>query len=111
MAKEDAIEVQGELADSIARALQSAFVPGPRERLGVPDFSAYDTYLRGRSLLYQYRRRSVEQALALFEQAVGRDPEYALAHAGISNCHCFLFLYVEGRKGSLTVVFPLDSGP
>jgi serine/threonine protein kinase/tetratricopeptide (TPR) repeat protein len=97
----DAIEVQGELADSIAQALQAAFVPGPRERAGVPDFSAYDTYLRGRSLLYQYRRRSVEQALALFEKAVARDPDYALAHAGISNCHCFLFLYVEGRAGSL----------
>lgn len=97
----DVIEVQEELADSIAAALQGALGTRPDRGEEVPAFGAYDAYLKGRSLLYQYRRRSVEQALALFEQAVEVDSDYALAHAGISNCHCFLYLYVDGRKGTL----------
>ena len=97
----DAIEVQAELADSIAAALHSALGERRDRSITPREFGAYDLYLKGRSLLYQYRRRSVEQALAFFEQAVASDPEYALAHAGISSCHCFLYLYVDGRRGSL----------
>jgi serine/threonine protein kinase/Tfp pilus assembly protein PilF len=99
----DVLEVQGELAESIAEALEGALAPsgvaGSSDHR--PDFSAYDDYLRGRSLLYQYRRRSVEQALAMFAKAVEHDPEYALAYAGMSSCYCFLYLYVDGRSGTL----------
>ena len=100
----DVIAVQEELAESIASALQGALQPTGSLSASTDqsrDYGAYDDYLRGRSLLYQYRRRSVEQALSMFEKAVQRDPAYALAYAGMANCYCFLFLYVDGRKGTL----------
>ena len=100
----DVIAVQEELAESITSALQGALEPSGSLLAATDqsrDYGAYDDYLRGRSLLYQYRRRSVEQALSMFEKAVERDPGYALAIAGMANCYCFLFLYVDGRKGTL----------
>jgi tetratricopeptide (TPR) repeat protein len=43
---------------------------------------AYDFYLRGRNYL---RQRQFEYALAMYQEAVKLDPNFALAHAGIAH--------------------------
>jgi tetratricopeptide (TPR) repeat protein len=43
---------------------------------------AYDFYLRGRSYL---RQRQFEYALAMYEEAVKLDPNFALSYAGIAH--------------------------
>ena len=51
---------------------------------------AYEAYLRGR---FEWNKRTEEGFLhgaALFEQAVGLDPRYAAAYAGLADCRNFL---------------------
>jgi serine/threonine-protein kinase len=48
---------------------------------------AYRLYLRGRFFLSRLSRADLERSLALFEQAIAIDPNFALAHAGMAAVH------------------------
>ncbi|MBC7791237.1 MAG: protein kinase [Anaerolineae bacterium] len=59
-------------------------------RPGTADLDAYDLYLEGRS---HWNRRTVPElrmAAELFTKALQRDPEYALAYAGLADCYVLL---------------------
>jgi serine/threonine protein kinase/Tfp pilus assembly protein PilF len=87
---QDVFAVQEEIASSIAFALRGALSPAESAALRPDrpgDVRAYDLYLKGRHLYRRYTADSLRQALRLFEQAVGIDPRYALAWAGIADCH------------------------
>src|SRR5260370_20811791 len=47
--------------------------------------SAYDLYLQARGHLQRRDKGDVDRAVELFQQAVGRDPKYALAYAGLGE--------------------------
>jgi serine/threonine-protein kinase len=54
---------------------------------------AYQSYLRGR---YHWNKRSAEgikKAIEQFQQAIDRDPNYALAYAGLADCYMLLEQY------------------
>ena len=89
----DVFAIQLEIADYIVRALKVRLTPGERrvmETVSTADSQAYDYYLRGRKFYYQYRRQGVEFALQMFSRAIDIDPKYALAWAGLSDCHVYL---------------------
>lgn len=47
---------------------------------------AYDFYLRGRGYLQEYQKpESIESAIAVFQHALERDPNFALAYAGLGE--------------------------
>lgn len=49
---------------------------------------AFDRYLQGRGYLREYDKlERVEQAVALFEEALGFDENFALAHAGLGEAY------------------------
>ncbi|MGH7510239.1 MAG: BTAD domain-containing putative transcriptional regulator [Gemmatimonadales bacterium] len=85
---DDVFALQAELSQAIVAAL-----PLPRAepasdlvRPPTPALDAYTLYLRGR---YSAHKRSVEGfalAIEYFEQAVEKDPGYALAYAGLAEC-------------------------
>jgi serine/threonine protein kinase/Flp pilus assembly protein TadD len=82
---EDVFEVQDEIARKIAQALRITLSPQEEAHIAqkpTEDLQAYDYLLRGRNYL---RRENFEFALQMFEQAIQRDPNFALAHAGIAN--------------------------
>jgi tetratricopeptide (TPR) repeat protein len=62
---------------------------------------AYENYLRGRQLIYRFRRQSFAQARDLFERAIEIDPSYALAWAGVADCCSFLYMYWEHTDENL----------
>lgn len=99
----DVLKIQDDIAHSIATALQRTLHGDEIARRMPPtrDAEAYELFLRGRKLFAEFRRRSVETALGLFRLALRRDPDYALAHAGVADCCCYLFLYADRREGSL----------
>jgi len=84
----DVFEVQDEIARKIAEALriklsrqeQDAIASKPTDNL-----QAYDLYLRGRSYARRLTRQDLEFALQMLENAVGQDPNFALAYAAIAN--------------------------
>jgi len=65
-------------------------LPGEKERLakkGTEDPEAHRLYLLGRSFWNQRTGDGLKQALGYFEQALVKDPNYALAHVGLADCY------------------------
>jgi non-specific serine/threonine protein kinase len=84
----DVFEVQDEIARKIAEALRVTLTPQEQEALAArptADPHAYDLYLRGKSYARRLTRQDMAVALQMFENAVGQDPQFALAHAAIAN--------------------------
>ncbi len=85
---EDVFELQDEIARKIAEALRITLSPQEQEALAAKpteDLEAYDLYLRGKNFVRRLSRQDLESALQLFDNAVARDPDFALAHAAIAN--------------------------
>ncbi|MDZ4673337.1 MAG: protein kinase [Gemmatimonadota bacterium] len=86
----DVFAVQDEVARAIAQALAPALAAGVKTvasadtSRGTQDLVAYDLYLRGRHLWYQRGVEPLRQAVAMFEQAAARDPNFAQAWSGIA---------------------------
>jgi non-specific serine/threonine protein kinase len=96
----DVFAVQDEIARKIAEALRVTLSPQEQEAIGVKptaNLQAYDLYLRGRSYARRHTRQDLEFALQMFENAVSLDPEFALAHAAISNV-CAQYHYNYERQ-------------
>lgn len=79
--------VQDRAVLELAQMLQVEVLPRVRELLatgGTDDDGANTLYLRGRGVLRDHQSLAdVERAAGLFRQAVGRDPDFALAHAAL----------------------------
>jgi len=55
---------------------------------GTTEPAAYDFYLRGRGYLQEYQDpERVDSAIAVFNHALERDPNYALAYAGLGQAY------------------------
>jgi len=101
---EDIFGIQEQLAQSIADALKVELSESERrtiEKVPTRDVEAYDFYLRGRQFFYRSKRRSIKNAVEMFERATSHDPDYALAHAGMADCHAYLFMYFGGNPADL----------
>ncbi|MBA3760337.1 MAG: tetratricopeptide repeat protein, partial [Gemmatimonadales bacterium] len=90
---DDVFVLQEELARAIVRALPlptAGARPEPVIRPPTGVLEAYTLYLRG---LYFARKRTVEGfriAIEYFEQVTEKDPNYALAYAGLAQCYALL---------------------
>ena len=92
---EDVFELQDRVAIGVAGiiepTLQAAEIRRSSER-PTSDLTAYDIYLRAlANFPWPSRARRVE-ALSLFEQAIARDPNFALALSWAAVCHTRLRL-------------------
>jgi len=65
------------------------------------DLTAYDLYLRARSVASSYERGGIAEALELIGQAIARDPRYALALATAATYRVDLENYdwIDDREG------------
>jgi serine/threonine-protein kinase len=87
----DILTVQGKAALAIAREIKSALTPEETRALSeqkrvIPE--AYEAYLKGKQILDQtgvgwwIQPAELDKSLSFFDQALGIDPEFALAYAG-----------------------------
>ena len=86
----DVFAVQEEIAASIASAMSVVLTPSESSNLvrdRPRDVRAYDLYLKGRAKYAGFTLALMREAMELFRQAVTIDPHYALAWAGIADCH------------------------
>jgi serine/threonine protein kinase/Tfp pilus assembly protein PilF len=88
---EDIFDVQDEIARAIAERLKVTL--GEKARRGTENLDAYELYLKGRHHWHQRSPATLRLAIQCFEQAIEKDPRYALAYAGLADCHCILCAY------------------
>jgi DNA-binding winged helix-turn-helix (wHTH) protein/TolB-like protein/Tfp pilus assembly protein PilF len=82
------LQMQDHLAEQIVSVLQVELSPPERARLHVRytnNPTAYDLYLRGRSLLVNYTEANMREAIEYFERALETDANYALARTGVAT--------------------------
>src|SRR5262249_10762708 len=100
----DIFAIQDEIAHNIAAALKVILSKKEKraiQKVPTADVNAYEHYLRGRQYFHQFRRQGFEFAQQMFARAIAADPGYALAHAGIADCHSLLFMYWDTSPANL----------
>ncbi len=86
----DIFEVQSEVAQQITGALSLALSPEEKQRVekkDTGDAEAYNLYLLGRFHLNKWSGAEVQQAIEHFQEAVAKDPGYAVAYAGLADAY------------------------
>ena len=87
---QDIFELQDEVTQKIVSALAVKLTEGEQQRLSRPpteNLEAYDCYLRGLEYYFRRTQDANLQARAMFEQAVGLDPQFASAHAYLGRTY------------------------
>ncbi len=103
-ALEDIFEIQSDVATQITQSLSIRLSEEESRRLSLAptkDLAAYDLYLRAR---FQWNRRTesgISSSIDLLKRAVDRDPDFALAHAGLADAYATLGIYSAEPPGSV----------
>jgi TolB-like protein/Flp pilus assembly protein TadD len=92
----DIFAVESDIAKTIADTLQAKLTGSEKVAITTKPTEnpeAHELYLKGR---YFWNRRTAEnlkKAADYFQQAIDKDPKYALAYAGLADCHVLLPAY------------------
>jgi serine/threonine protein kinase/Tfp pilus assembly protein PilF len=89
----DIFAVESDIAKTIADTLQAKLTGAEKQLIAAQpttDLTAYELYLKGRSLWSKRGGENLRQAIGFYEQAIARDPKYALAYAGLAEAYVLL---------------------
>ena len=100
---EDVFKIQTDIAERVADALKIQLFRENRkliEQKAPEDIGAYVLYLRGRYYWSRRTREDLEKAISYFGEAIQKDPNYALAHAGMADCYTLMgrHLYLPRKE-------------
>ena len=102
----DIFGVERDVAEKVAGALKATLMPEEAARVAsVPtqDSEAYDFYLRALAFSnrandqYALTRVLAPQAIELLQQAIAKDPKFALAAAVLGQVHMFDYFFAPDR--------------
>lgn len=82
--------VQDAISEKVAFALEFQLSSGERRRLakrGTADLEAYRLFARALFLMHQFTPTHTGAAMPILEEAIERDPNFAMAHAYLTGCH------------------------
>lgn len=88
--------MQDVISEQVATALMPLVTGEERQRLRkhyTEDKEASLAYMRGRYFLSQRTVEGFERGIKYFRQAIEKDPNYALAYAGLADCYSLLVNY------------------
>lgn len=88
LSAENIFQIQTELTKKIVESLHATLAPAGREVVERPptaDLEAYRLYAQGQTWLDQRTEAALSRALSYFQRAIERDPDYALAWAGLAE--------------------------
>jgi TolB-like protein/DNA-binding winged helix-turn-helix (wHTH) protein/Tfp pilus assembly protein PilF len=89
----DIISLQDELAKSIAQRIQVTLTPQEQAGLSTAtpvDPEVHENYLKGRFYLNQRTEEALKKSVGYFQQAIDKDPHYALAYCGLADAYALL---------------------
>src|SRR5262249_26235482 len=84
----DIFAVESDIASKIADTLQAKLTGEEKQLIAAQptsNLTAYDLYLKGRLLWSKRGGENLRQAIAFYQQAIARDPNYALAYSGLAE--------------------------
>jgi serine/threonine-protein kinase len=102
----DIFAVERDIAQTVAGVLKAKLLPEEVERVGevaTQNIEAHDLYLHGRvyfnraSDQFALTATEMPQAIALFEQALAKDPGFALAEADLATAHMNMYWFAPDR--------------
>lgn len=102
----DVVTLEGEVAQAIASEVRATVTPQQRTRLSAratTNPGAYEAYLKGRYYWNQRTPPGVKKSIEFFQQATEKDPNFALAYAGLADAYNF--------SNILRVLAPKESFP
>jgi serine/threonine-protein kinase len=103
---EDVFAIQDEIAQAIVKALKVKLIGEQGERLvkrSTDNMEAYKPYLEGLYYWNKRTERDLNKAIDLFNQAIDKDPNYAMAYVGLADSYSLLPEYADARPKD---VFP-----
>jgi serine/threonine-protein kinase len=91
----DLITLQDTIAERVISGLKVKLTEAEQEKIEKPlttSPEAYEFYLRGRDLLFQYMSHTFDDsdldvAIRMFQEAIRLDPSFARAHYGLGRCY------------------------
>ncbi len=87
------LDLQSEIAHLISRSMAVELLDADQRLAAGPTTAlpaAYESYLKGRFFREQLTEPGFRKGIEYFEDAIGRDPSYAEAYAGLAGCYCLL---------------------
>ena len=103
----DVFGVESEIAKNIAEALQARLTGSEKSSIAkTPTVNpeAYELYLKGRFFWNKRSGLDLRKAIEYFQQAIAKDPNYALAYAGLADAYLLLPTY--GNASTLESIPP-----
>jgi TolB-like protein/DNA-binding winged helix-turn-helix (wHTH) protein/Tfp pilus assembly protein PilF len=96
----DLLVVQGEIARHISDGLRLRLSGEQKKQLAkqyTDNAEAYQLYILGRHYYNKQTKEGFEKSLDFYNQAIEKDPNYALAYAGLAHTYYFM-----GNRGFLS---------
>ncbi len=93
---DDVFAIQDEITAAITGHLEVELLAAgrrPSRKRQTEDLEAYHLYLKGRHFWSKRSPADLEDSIGYFQQAIARDPRYALAHAGLADSYNLLGYY------------------
>jgi serine/threonine-protein kinase len=90
---EDIFSIQDEISLAVVGKLKVKLLGGEKTKVlkrYTDDLDAYDLYLKGRYFWNLRTEESLKKSIDYFNQAIEKDPGYALAYAGLADSHVTL---------------------
>jgi TolB-like protein/Flp pilus assembly protein TadD len=92
---QDVLQLQDEVARDIVDEIRIELTPQERARLSASrpvNPQAHEAYLEGRYYWNQFTVPTTEKSLAFFQQAIAKDPNYALGYSGLADYYGVMYI-------------------
>ncbi len=103
---EDVFAIQSDIAACVAKALEIHLLAREKQRIekkATTDIEAYTIYLRALHSRGAKTEEGFRKAIQLFQEALQKDPAFALAYEGLADCY--------ERMGEAGMLSPKESFP
>src|SRR5437660_3283573 len=92
----DIFAVESDIAKTIAESLQAKLTGSEKisiAKVPTANTEAYELYLKGRFFWNKRTGADLKRAIDYFNQAIAKDPNYALAYAGLADSYTLLSVF------------------
>jgi len=100
----DLFTLQEQIAKDVSEKLQLKLSGEDQKRVTkryTDNSDAYQLYLRGRFYWNKRTEDGMKKGAEYFNQAIAKDPNYALAYAGLADCYALLYEYSAAPSSDL----------